>query len=38
MSDEQFEGAHPQYLLDGEDGNGVAKAPEPHVPRIKLIL
>ena len=31
MSDEQFEGARPHYLLDGEDGNGVAKAPEPPV-------
>jgi transcriptional antiterminator NusG len=30
MSDEQFDGTQPQYLLDGEDGQGTAKAPEIH--------
>jgi transcriptional antiterminator NusG len=28
MSDEQFQGTQTSYLLDGEDGHGVAKAPE----------
>jgi transcriptional antiterminator NusG len=34
MSDDQFQGTHTSYLLDGEDGHGVAKAPEVDTPVI----
>jgi transcriptional antiterminator NusG len=32
MSDEQFDGTPTRYLLDGEEGQGTAKAPESHTP------
>lgn len=30
MPDELFDGTRTRYLLDGEEGQGTAKAPEPH--------